>query len=239
LINATKTKDLEDHLTQSSSPLYITLMTAPIDEYHTIEGTHQYRIKIKGSVFLAIARPVESAAEGDTILTEWWKIHYDATHIGLGRRLAPPPDGEERFDDDGEPHGTTGPPILRAITGADLWGVQVGVVRWYGGTKLGTGGLTRAYGGAAREVIQQATRKKIEILRTVVVTISNNWIGTVYTIVDKQQGRPQTPEYVQTGIRLTIDVLNSRADMLAEALFDGTNGQAKIEVAEEPTDRSF
>lgn len=200
------------------------------DEYHTLAGESRFREKIRGSTFLAIATPVEDGAMADSLLAAWRKEYFDSTHIGWARRLAPPPDGEERWDDDGEPHGTTGPPILQAITGMDLWGVLVGVVRWYGGTKLGTGGLRRAYGGAAREALEAARLKKVVILSKVLVTVPTPLASTVYSFSRRAQGRILTPEYLGANVRLTVLINRSRAESFGRSIIDATSGQAEIKL---------
>ncbi len=205
-------------------------MDERIDSYQTLASESRARSKIKGSVFIAYAVPVCSAEEADQRLKQWWKTHYDATHIGWARRLAPPPDGEERYDDDGEPHGSTGPPILQAITGQELWGVLVGVVRYYGGTKLGTGGLVRAYGGAAAEALENARRKTIHITDKLRVTVPLNLIGQVYSEAEKAGAQPAEPEYEPNRVTIPLTVSILKTEALRQDLTDATAGQATIRV---------
>ena len=125
------------------------------DSYRTLGGRASFEIKIKGSRFIALGYPVATPEEALDILDSVRKKEFAATHhcyawtVGID---------EERFkySDDGEPSGTAGRPIYQAITGRELANVLVIVVRYYGGTKLGTGGLTRAYGGAAAEMLDGA-----------------------------------------------------------------------------------
>ena len=201
-----------------------------IDAYDTLATPGETKLKDKGSVFLAFAVPVGSAEEADEQLTAWRKQYHDATHVGWARRIAPPPDGEERSDDDGEPHGSTGPPILNAIRGADLWGVLVGVVRYYGGTKLGVGGLIRAYGGAAEEALAGAKRKRIEITGTLEVEVPHERAGVVYSLADKLGAKVASPEYTTEGLILPLTLLASRIEAAMEEIREATAGRAQMRI---------
>lgn len=108
-----------------------------------------------GSRFIADAHPVTSRAEAEDWYGEVREREHSATHHCTAFRV-----GQDRdtfhYNDDGEPSGTAGPPILRQIDGHELTDTAIVVTRYYGGTKLGTGGLIRAYGDAAREVLDRA-----------------------------------------------------------------------------------
>ena len=108
---------------------------------------------IKGSRFLGRASPCRSQREALRILERWRGHHTGASHICFGQVLA---DKAEYCSDDGEPGGTAGPPILAALRRNRMKGVVVGVIRYYGGTNLGAGGLARAYGAAAAAVLANA-----------------------------------------------------------------------------------
>ncbi|HYJ80479.1 MAG TPA: YigZ family protein, partial [Longimicrobiaceae bacterium] len=111
---------------------------------------------MKGSVFLALAAPIASEEEARAVLAAREKALWDATHHCSAWRLR---DGTARANDAGEPSGSAGAPILAAIEGAGLSDVIVVVTRWYGGTKLGVGGLVRAYGESAAEALAAAPRR--------------------------------------------------------------------------------
>ena len=109
----------------------------------------------KGSRFIAHLIPM---AEWEARLADLAAEHRKASHICTAtREVAPDNSVLERARDDGEPGGTAGRPILAALAGADVVAAGVAVVRYFGGTKLGTGGLARAYGGAAAEVLSLAS----------------------------------------------------------------------------------
>ena len=122
------------------------------DSYHTLAGPAEAIYKEKSSKFLAYAYPVESEEEIRTLLDALRKKYYDATHHCYAWRLGP--HGETfRANDDGEPSGTAGKPILGQINSAGLTDILIVVVRYFGGIKLGTSGLIVAYREAASEAI--------------------------------------------------------------------------------------
>ena len=107
----------------------------------------------RGSRFLAVVRPAADEAEARAVLEALTASHRDATHLCWAWRLGP--EGRERSSDAGEPAGTAGEPMRRVLAGAGLSDVVAVVVRWYGGTKLGKGGLARAYAGAVKAAIEE------------------------------------------------------------------------------------
>jgi len=119
---------------------------------HTLAAFCTHEEDVKKSRFLAYAAPVTAVAEA----MAFFAGHSDptATHNCWAYRIG----NEYRFNDDGEPGGTAGQPILRAIDGQGLDRVAVLVVRWFGGVKLGAGGLVRAYGGCAANCLRLGER---------------------------------------------------------------------------------
>src|SRR5689334_22504590 len=115
-------------------------------------GESRAEIREKGSVFLAVVGPAADEAAAKALLAALEREMPDATHHCWAWRLGSPP--RERSSDAGEPAGTAGMPMLQVLRGAGLSDVLAVVVRWFGGTKLGKGGLARAYAAAAREAVQ-------------------------------------------------------------------------------------
>jgi len=127
------------------------------NEFLTLAASGDAETRIKASVFLAHAAPVASAEEARSEIEAWSRPYFDATHHCTAWRLH---DGVWRVNDDGEPSGSAGAPILAAIDGAGLTDCVVIVTRYYGGTKLGVGGLVRAYGEAAALALAAAPRRR-------------------------------------------------------------------------------
>lgn len=124
------------------------------DHYRTLSGRVEFRHKIERSDFLGIAFPIVSEEGFFAELERVQKLHFDATHHCWAFRLFD--SARSRSSDAGEPSGTAGKPILAAVEGAALHDVGAIVVRWYGGIKLGTGGLSRAYRETMAETLNAA-----------------------------------------------------------------------------------
>ena len=123
------------------------------DSYNTIAAPAEAVFKDKGSKFLAYAYPVVAEDEVRAYLEPLRKKYYDATHHCYAWRIGP--EGEQfRANDDGEPSGTAGKPILGQMLSKELTNMLIVVVRYFGGTKLGVPGLINAYRESAREVIE-------------------------------------------------------------------------------------
>jgi uncharacterized YigZ family protein len=152
------------------------------DHYRSISGRAEFRHKIDRSDFLAIAFPIGSEEQFFEELGAISKRHFDATHHCWAFRLFA--DARSRSADAGEPSGTAGRPILSAIEGADLFDVAVVVVRWFGGIKLGTGGLSRAYRQTAAEALQQAKIVDHYVYDRVGVTAPFDRISEVYRLIN-------------------------------------------------------
>jgi uncharacterized YigZ family protein len=151
------------------------------DHYRTIPDKIEFRHKIERSEFLGLAFPITTEEAFFEELTRVQKKYFDATHHCWAFRLWT--DGRSRSSDAGEPSGTAGRPILAAIEGADVHDVGVIVVRWYGGVKLGTGGLSRAYRETAAEALQLAPRVDRYIYERVSVVVPFDALGTVYRLI--------------------------------------------------------
>ena len=124
-------------------------------KYKTVLHRAEGEYKEKGSKFIGIVEACYSENEAKQLLENWRKEHHQARHLcyayrfGLAKQIF-------RSNDDGEPNNSAGAPILGQIQSFDLSNVLIGVVRYYGGTKLGVGGLIHAYRTAAKESIEAA-----------------------------------------------------------------------------------
>lgn len=152
------------------------------DHYRTLAAPAEFAHKIERSEFLGIAFPIASEDEFFAALERVQKKHFDATHHCWAFRLFA--DSRSRSSDAGEPSGTAGKPILAAIDGASLHDLGVVVVRWYGGIKLGTGGLSRAYRETAAETLRGAALLDRYVYERIVVIVPFDAISNVYRLVD-------------------------------------------------------
>lgn len=191
-----------------------------MDHYVTLAGRAEARIKVERSEFLGIAFPVTSEEQFHVELTRIEKAHFDATHHCWAFRLF---NGRERSSDAGEPSGTAGKPIASAIEGADLHDAGVVVVRWYGGVKLGTGGLSRAYRESAATVLRDARTSERYVYTRVDVIVPFERLSDVYRLVAPPDILLAGEEYGERNV-FAFDVRTSRVDafraMLVEKRLD-------------------
>lgn len=151
------------------------------DHYRTIAAPVEFPRKIERSDFLGIAFPATSEEEFFAELARIGKRDFDATHHCWAYRLFA--GSRSRSSDAGEPSGTAGKPILAAIEGAALHDLGVIVVRWYGGVKLGTGGLSRAYRDTAAEALKLATPVDRYLYDRITVIVPFDLLSHAYRLV--------------------------------------------------------
>ncbi len=181
---------------------------------------------IKKSRFQAIAVPVEN----EQAVKDFLEANRDisTTHQCWAWKIG----HIVRFNDDGEPSGTAGRPILATIEGNDLTNVLVLVNRWYGGVKLGTGGLVRAYGGCAGQCLMLA--EKIELIEKKKVQFScqfNEWAIIQYDL--NQQKIEFQEEYTATGVDIEAALQVHQIEPLAIKLQDVSRGREQLKIVDE------
>jgi uncharacterized YigZ family protein len=157
-------------------------MSDPVDHYRTLAEPAELRQKIERSEFLGIAFPVTREEDFFAELERVQKRHFDATHHCWAFRLFAK--ARSRSSDAGEPSGTAGKPILAAIEGAALHDIGVVVVRWYGGVKLGTGGLSRAYRDTAAATLRGAKPLDRYVYRRIRVIVPFDALSHIYRLVN-------------------------------------------------------
>jgi len=181
--------------------------------YRVVTGGAQAELKEKGSRFLAVVRAVADEREAEALVEECRALHPDATHHCFAWRLGRP--ALERASDAGEPVGTAGQPMLRALRGAELSDVAAVVSRWFGGTKLGKGGLARAYAGAVLAALRElptAWRVPTVLVR---VTAPFDRLGAVKALIRPPEVELVEESYAGSEPRLTLRVaLRSRPGLL-------------------------
>ena len=152
-------------------------------------GEFSHAIEIKKSKFLATAWHITSEKEALGLMDAAKDL--SASHNCFALKCGPQ---LIRFSDDGEPSGTAGRPILNVIESMNLDQVCILVTRYFGGTKLGTGGLARAYGGAAKELIGCCPLEDLIPYETVCVSVPNDLIGVAFNVIDSQCGGKNVQE---------------------------------------------
>lgn len=204
-------------------------MTDP-DRYDSLANGPEVEVRVKGSRFVGQAWTVHGEADARTRVAAVRKRYHDATHHCTAVVAGPPGDDVERYDDDGEPSGTAGRPILAAIRGRNLHDVAVIVTRWFGGTKLGTGGLARAYGEAAAAALDAAPRRVVRLTTRLAVTFRFEDLGTVEAVLARAGDDVHAVERsFEPAPAMTITVARSRAAAIAARLVEATAGRAGVD----------
>ena len=188
----------------------------------TLAAPAAFTLEVKHSRFLARAAPVESPAAALAFLAA--VADADATHNCWAYRF----DAEYRSSDDGEPAGTAGRPILAAIDGHGCDRVVVVVTRWYGGIKLGAGGLVRAYGGAAAECLRNASRRPLVTLCELQLSAGFDDIGAVHAALAAAGAEKLEERFEADGVHLRLSLPRDRADALRAQVRDATRDRATI-----------
>jgi uncharacterized YigZ family protein len=183
--------------------------------YLVIGATAGAELRERGSRFVARLEPVVDEAEAKSRLAAVAGRHPDASHHCWAWRLGNPP--RERSSDAGEPAGTAGAPILRRLRAAGVSDVLAVVTRWFGGTKLGKGGLARAYGGVAREALAAARFGERFVYETLEVTVPYAQVGDVRRLVHPPEVEIASSDYGES-VRFTIRVVPPRRASVADAL---------------------
>ncbi|TAK40264.1 MAG: YigZ family protein [Lysobacteraceae bacterium] len=188
----------------------------------TLAAPAVFTLEVKHSRFLARAAPVDAPATALAFLGA--VADPAATHNCWAYRIG----GEYRSSDDGEPVGTAGRPILAAIDGQGCDRVMVVVTRWYGGIKLGAGGLVRAYGGAAAECLRTATRVPIVAMREVTVRAGFEDLGTLHAALAAFGAEKLEERFDAEGLALRLSLPADRVEALRSHLRDATRDRATI-----------
>jgi uncharacterized YigZ family protein len=198
-----------------------------IEEYRTVVGVLEHEgEKVKGSRFIARAAFVTDAEQAEHLLAEVRRKYPDASHHCYAYKLDPE-SGAFRANDAGEPGGSAGRPILGQIESHGLHHTLVVVTRYFGGVKLGVGGLIRAYGGAANEVLSRAPARTVLVTRRLQVSFPYEVSGAVQGALAAAGLVPVASEYGET-VSITLDVPVSAVARVTEELRDRTSGVARV-----------
>ena len=150
--------------------------------------------KEKGSRFISFAYRLDSELEVKNILEELRKKYHDARHHCYAYKLGPD-DQKERANDDGEPSGTAGRPILGQINSSQLNHILIVVVRYFGGTLLGSSGLSKAFRAAASDALNNATIIQIDITEDLLIHFKYPDLNQVLKILKEEKLKPQEYSY--------------------------------------------
>ncbi len=192
-------------------------MTPPTDARRVPAREGRGEVREKASRFFGFAARVADEAGATEYLAGVRREYHDATHVAFGWKIGAGPTASARSSDAGEPSGTAGRPILGAIESAALTDAVVAVVRYYGGTRLGTGGLARAYRLAAERALEAAGAEILYDRATVEVRCGYERSGLVRRLVDPPAVRLVSERFDPEPV-LTLEVRRSRLVALTARL---------------------
>lgn len=200
------------------------------NDYLTVAGEGTTDIHIKKSQFIAFVARAETEDEANEFINRIKKEHHTATHncsayvVGENQRF-------QKANDDGEPSGTAGVPILEVLLKQNLTDTVVVITRYFGGIKLGSGGLIRAYGQATTKGIEATgvvLRKKHHVMS---IAIDYTWLGKVENEVRQSSYQLKEIVYLED-VQLFLYVPLEGEDAFREWITEMTNGQADITIDE-------
>jgi putative IMPACT (imprinted ancient) family translation regulator len=197
-----------------------------VDAFSTLAERVTAELEERGSRFLAIAEPVRDRAGAEAFMAREARAHRNPTHVVPAFRLH---DGTVFASDAGEPAGSAGAPLLAALGGAGLEDVAAVVVRWYGGTNLGVGGLVRAYGGALARALGGAAVVRCERALKVRLAYGHELTAAVMRCVAVNGGREQVHDYGEAGAELRCLVPAGSVGGLERCVRDATRGAVAVE----------
>ncbi|MFT5285193.1 MAG: putative YigZ family protein [Planctomycetota bacterium] len=199
-------------------------------EFQTVAEEFQYEIeRIKGSRFVASVAPCSSMDSALELVERLRAVDKGANHHCWAVRLGAK--GEQfRSNDDGEPSGSAGRPILLQLEGHDLTQLVVVVARWFGGTKLGVGGLMRAYGGAAGQALDNAKVRTVVITKRLIIEHPYECSGAVSALFAARSIQSLSATY-DAGVRLELELPERDVEEFTRELKNCTAARATVRTA--------
>ena len=211
-------------------------MSERADAYLTLAGPGTADQTISRSSFLAAAIPAGSEDTARALVADQRRLHHTAHHICCAWRLGCGAELKEHRHDDGEPPGSAGEPILKAIRGADLTDTVVIVARHFGGIKLGTGGLARAYGSTAAMALTAAPRRTVLLGRRGRLEFAYSLRDILASLLEAHGGRIEQERYTTT-VRWRVWLPGSAWESFHREVVEASSGRVKIHAAHGPPRR--
>ncbi|MBN1347862.1 YigZ family protein [candidate division KSB1 bacterium] len=197
------------------------------DEFMALSSSCEAEITVKGSRFIGHAMAVETREQAEAAIADIAKCYYDASHNCFAYRIGHASDLVFRYSDDGEPAGTAGAPIHNVLAGKGISNIAVVITRYFGGTKLGKGGLVRAYGECTRQTLIVARVEKKYHYAKLQLNFDYSLTSDVRRILSKM-GTVELASDYGAAVELIIQVRKSYRDSLIEQLIDATAAKITI-----------
>ena len=200
---------------------------ATVERYRVPAGEAQAEIVVKNSVFIGNVGHAPDIEGAHGFVSAIRAKYSDASHHAWAFRLSEGPQGKIGSSDDGEPGGTAGRPMLAVLEGTGLHQIVAVVTRYFGGTKLGTGGLVRAYSQAVREALDDLPTVERVLHRSVSLTVDYALYGTLVYLLSKQDVRVEDEVFADS-VTLRLAVPAARLAEVAATVRDLGSGQVEL-----------
>ncbi|MBX8942735.1 MULTISPECIES: YigZ family protein [Lysinibacillus] len=196
------------------------------ENYLTVKGYGESEIVISKSRFLTYIERAETEEDAISFIDGIKKLHHNATH-NCSAYIIGEHDHIQKANDDGEPSGTAGVPMLEVLKKQGLKDTVVVVTRYFGGIKLGGGGLIRAYGKATTEGLIAAQIVERKLHHFLKVAIDYTWLGKVENEIRSSSYSLEEIRYLE-GVEIIVSVLKEEEEQFRSWITEMTNGQATI-----------
>lgn len=196
------------------------------ENYLTVKGYGESEIVISKSRFLTYIERAETEEDAISFIDGIKKLHHNATH-NCSAYIIGEHDHIQKANDDGEPSGTAGVPMLEVLKKQGLKDTVVVVTRYFGGIKLGGGGLIRAYGKATTEGLIAAQIVERKLHHFMRVAIDYTWLGKVENEIRSSSYSLEEIRYLE-GVEIIVSVLKEDEEQFRSWITEMTNGQASI-----------
>lgn len=197
-----------------------------LPRYYTVKGFGEHEINIQKSKFIAYISRVESEEQAQEFILSIKKKHRDATH-NCSAYLIGENDQIQKANDDGEPSGTAGVPILEVLKKKQLKDTAAVITRYFGGIKLGAGGLIRAYGKATSEGIEATGIVERKLMKVMYTKVDYTWLGKLENELRSSVYVIKEIHYLDL-VKVETYVEEGQVQHFTEWMIELTNGQADI-----------
>ncbi|MFW6006482.1 MAG: IMPACT family protein [Halanaerobiales bacterium] len=186
--------------------------------------------KVKDSKFYGNIKSVDNENKVNKFIQKIKNKYYDASHNVSAYKLGIGDSALKYSDDDGEPAGSSGPPVLEVIEGKSLTNTVIVITRYFGGTKLGIGGLIRAYGNTARMVIEESGIKKLKLVYTISLKGKYEIIGNIMGQIESFNGKILSTDYDNKGGTINAVIKPTNYKKLKNKLIEITGNKVEFNI---------
>ncbi|WP_243290271.1 YigZ family protein [Bacillus sp. FJAT-47783] len=198
-----------------------------LSKYYTVKQYGEHEIVIQKSRFICYINRAKTEEEAQQFIHEIKKKHWDATH-NCSAYLIGEQDNIQKANDDGEPSGTAGVPMLEVLKKRQLKDTVAVVTRYFGGIKLGAGGLIRAYGKAVSEGINHTGVVERKLMRIIKTTIDYTWLGRVENELRNNSEYKLKEIHYLNDVIIETYVEEEQKEVFKEWMIELTNGKSEI-----------